>query len=282
MDKLDSRTFDDFLGGNDPFSKLHVRFDLTGINLVSPSGMVQLVSLCYLLSQKGKLPTIFIPNKASIRTYLMRLGFVKALEGIALIDPPFPVGVQAKADAQRGLNQRLLEVTKIDSVADLPALLAKIFTILKQLKYKPNDAYDAVIAISECCQNIFDHNKNAFGFIALQTYKTDSEDFTEIGIVDCADGLKTSLRRNPNHTSISSDLEALRMAIKLGVSEYDDQTRGTGLFHLLEIAEKHRGFVQIRSGIAKIRVQRNQSRDESKVPNLAGVQITLKLPSKIG
>ena len=71
----------------------------------------------------------------------------------------------------------------------------------------------------------------------------------EIGVADYwRDGLAATLARNPKNRRIVSDLDTNQHATKLGTSEYDDPTRGTGLYHLLEIASKHGGSVQIRSG----------------------------------
>ena len=71
------------------------------------------------------------------------------------------------------------------------------------------------------------------------------------------------------------------MAIEPGTSEFEDPTRGTGLYHLLEIAYKHEGVVQIRSGEGKVRYRMDQRKGWGfHVPRMPGVQISLNLPSK--
>lgn len=282
ISKLDSATFDNFLKQQNLFKDVQSIIDLSGIDLISPAGLVQLVVACDYLKQKKKSPVIVIPDTEVIRSYVARSGFIAAIEGIASIEPEFSYTKKQLYGSRRGSNPMLLEVTKIESYSDLPTLLNQIILVLyDRLKYEESDALDVAVAVSECCQNMFDHNKSTFGFIAMQTYGENSQRFIEIGIADCGDGLATTLKRNPKNLLITSDIEAIGAAIKLGVSEYDDPTRGTGLHHLLEIAYKNRGFIQIRSGSAKVRFRMdNRTQREFNVPYLTGVQITLKLPAK--
>ena len=78
-----------------------------------------------------------------------------------------------------------------------------------------------------------------------------------------------------------TDLAAIKLATRLGTSEHDDPTRGTGLYHLLEITYKHRGSVQIKSGAAKARyrMDKRQGWAFTVVPT-RGVHLALTLPSK--
>ena len=115
----------------------------------------------------------------------------------------------------------------------------------------------------------------------MQVYQSSSKRFLEIGVSDFGYGIAATLKRNPQFGSISSDSQAIRLASQLGTSEFDDPTRGTGLFHLLEIAFKHEGSVQIWSGGAKRRFRMDQRKGwEFTVPNLPGVHVAMTLRSK--
>lgn len=94
-------------------------------------------------------------------------------------------------------------------------------------------------------------------------------------------GLAATLRRNPKNGAVGSDLVAIQLATKLGTSEHDDPTRGTGLYHLLEITYKHAGAIQVKSGNAKVyyRMDRRQGYAFT-VPAVPGVHVALSLPSK--
>jgi anti-sigma regulatory factor (Ser/Thr protein kinase) len=154
-------------------------------------------------------------------------------------------------------------------------------TLRFRLKYRKYDAFDVATAVSEIAQNSFDHNSATYGLIAMQVYGRGSKRFLEIGVADYGEGILTTLKRNPKHNLLNSDLEAIREASKLGVSEHDDPTRGTGLYHLLEIAFKHGGSVQIRSGGGKVRYRMDKRMGWTfAVPAVPGVQVALTLPSK--
>lgn len=277
--KLDSVTFDMLLRDQDPLSGDGV-VDLSSVRLVTPAGMVQLAVLCHSLAADGKQGVISIDDE-SVRSYLGRAGFGTIVEDeVAVFEPPLS-GTYAY-ECLRGSNPMLIELTKIASGADLPDLLDQIVGVLRErLRYPKNDAFDVATAVSEICQNTFDHNSDTFGFAAMQVYGRGAEKFLEIGVADHGDGLAETLRRNPAHADVPSDMEAIKRATRLGVSEHTDPTRGTGLFHLLKIAYKHEGSVQIRSGAAKVRFRFDKQKGWGfVVPHLKGVQIALTLRSK--
>ena len=277
--KLDARTFDDLLREQNPFESADPVFDLEQIRLVTPAAMVQLAAACHSLAQLGRAASLRIDDDG-VRSYLVRAGFVDAIEDVATIIPPIASGNLYRL--RQGMSPMLIELTTLRSGASLPNLLEKIVWVLRhRLKYRKHDAFDAVTAISEIAQNTFDHNSAAVGFLAMQVYGKGVGRFLEIGVGDCGDGLATTLRRNPKNPAIQSDREAIQMAIRQGTSEHDDPTRGTGLYHLLDITYKHKGGVQIRSGDAKIyyRMDRRQGYSFT-VPSMRGVQIALTLRTK--
>lgn len=281
MKKLDSVTFDQWLPDQNPLHNLECKFDLSGIELITPSALVQLAAACYALSQKGCQPTIILDDY-SVGTYLCRSGFVSLIKSIATIEPSYLAEISY--EHARGSNPMLIELTKIETGMALPALLDRIVDVLRQeLKYRKYDAFDIATAISEIGQNTFDHNTSTCGFLAMQVYGKGLKSFLEIGVADYGDGLAKTLSRNPKMRKIQSDSDAIALATQQGISEHDDPTRGTGLYHLLEIAYKHEGSVQIRSGESKVRYRMDKKRGwRFSVPFLQGVQIALTLNTKKG
>jgi hypothetical protein len=169
MEKLDATSFDEMLG-NDLFTHQNgspVVFDLTGVKFVAPSALVQLAAACHALARNGRKPKIAIDVDA-VRSYVARAGFVSVIEDVAEMEPfmsPFLYG------SRRGANPLLIEVTRVKSGNELPDLLDQIVWVLRnRLKYKKFDAFDVATAISEICQNTFDHNQYTCGFLAMQVY----------------------------------------------------------------------------------------------------------------
>jgi hypothetical protein len=277
--KLDSVTFDQLLGDQSPFQGDRPVCDLRPVRLITPAALVQLAAGSFSLARHGRSLLIRIDDE-SVRGYLARCGFFGVVSNIATIDPP--VNGSYVYDLLRGSNPMLIEVTRIESGAALPDLLDQIVWVLQhRLKYKKFDAFDVATAVSEACQNTFDHNADTAGFLAMQVYGEGSRRFLEIGISDYGEGLATTLRRNVRNGPVPTDLAAIQLATQLGSSEHDDPTRGTGLYHLLEITYKHQGSVQIKSGAAKIRYRMDKRRGWSfPVPATSGVHLALTLPTK--
>ena len=279
MIKLDSVSFDELMARQEPFQGGSCTFDLSGVQLITPSALVQLAAVCYALHEDDQEPVIILDNP-SVCTYLARAGFMATVSPVAKIEPSsftdYPY------EYLRGSNPMLMELTKMESGAALPDLLDNIVYVLRRkLTYLKYDAFDVVTAISEICQNTFDHNRQTCGFIAMQGYGKGSKRFLEIGVADYGEGLAETLRRNPKNPKIPSDLEAIALATKLGTSEHDDPTRGTGLYHLLEITYKHEGAVQIRSGAGKVRYRMDKKQGWAfSVPYVPGVQVALTLGTK--
>jgi anti-sigma regulatory factor (Ser/Thr protein kinase) len=279
--KLDSVTFDQFLQDHKPLTDGDGRLDLTGVTLITPGALVPLAALCHAMARHGRDPLLVVDD-LSVRRYLLRSGFVDEVSSVAELMPAITPAHARLYSRRHGSNPMLLEVTRVEKGSDLPALLDQIVWVLRyRLKYRKRDAFDVTTAISEICQNTFDHNRGTAGLIAMQVYSTSTGHFLEIGVSDNGDGLAVTLRRNSKIGPIRSDFAAIQKATELGTSEHDDPTRGTGLYHLLQITYRHQGSVQIRSGNSKVRYRMDQQKGWGfTVTSTPGVHVALTLPSK--
>jgi hypothetical protein len=281
--KLGVVEFDQLLRAQDPFGKPGGSLDLRGINLISPAALIQLAVVCHALAETGRHATISIDDEY-VRSYLARSDFLGAVRSVAQFEPALDPALYQPYTALRGSSSLLIEVTQIKSGRALSDLLDRVVLVLRErLKYRKPDALDIGIAISEIAQNTYDHNNRMCGYLAMQVYSRDTNPFLEIAVGDYGCGIANTLARNPNNLPIRSDAQAILKATKLGTSQYADRTRGTGLYHLLRIALKHQGAVQIRSGQAVVRFRMDTGGHWAiSVPPMAGVQIALTLPAKHG
>lgn len=283
-EKLDSITFDRLLASNNPFVANDGMFDLRGVQFISPCALVQLAAACHALARADKKTLIHVEEEG-IRSWLLRAGFARAVQSVADFLPTIPPARSLLFDLMREGNPLLIEVTELQSSMDLPALLNQIVRVLRyRLRYKKYDAFDVAKAVSEMAQNTFDHNHGVCGFLAMQVFGSGPSRFLEIGVADYGSGLRATLQNNPAcASSIHTDRQAIHHATQLGVSEFamSDSTRGTGLYHLLQIAYRHGGTVQIRSGVAKARYRADRQQAWMfDVPPMPGVQLALLLPTK--
>src|SRR5258708_4735831 len=166
--KVDATTFDRLLKRQNPFQSAIRTFDLTGVQFIAPSALVQLAAACHCLSRDGGQTTIVVDD-AAVRSYLLRSGFVQVVQPVVRFQPPMSGLRMLTFDYMKGSNPLLIEVTRVQSGAELPDLLDRVVRVLRyRLKYKKNEAFDIAIAVSEICQNTFDHNTQACGFFAMQ------------------------------------------------------------------------------------------------------------------
>ncbi|MCZ7673839.1 MAG: hypothetical protein M5U34_45320 [Chloroflexi bacterium] len=183
-----------------------------------------------------------------------------------------------QADALRGNNPALLELTVIDSPEVIDEILDRLINVLcDQLHYRIHDAYDLAIVFSELCQNVLDHNSVAAdGLAAMQVYNGRHGRFMQFVVADRGDGIRKTLQRNQKYAGLNTDIDAIIQSIKLGASEYEDPTRGNGLYHLLELSFKHQGAVHIRSGSGKVYLRMDHRKAKGfDVPFLSGCQFSI-------
>ena len=269
---------DPHLGARDPWHGSGGRVEVRAGVRLTPAALVQLAAACYALRQAGHQPVLQV-DEAAVRHDLWRCGFMQAVHPVTMLEPPLVLAPGAHQELQT--SPLLLNVTRLATSADLPALLDRMLEILRQrLHYRPDDACDVATAVSEICQNTFDHNAHADAFLAMQVAGGADPRRLEIAIADDGVGLAATLRRNPHQAPLASDLEAIQVAVRRGTSAYDDPTRGTGLYHLLELIAQQAGVVQIRSGTATVRYQRDPPQAwASAVPWQPGVHVTITLPT---
>ena len=253
--------------------------DLSNFSFISPGGLVPLTALCFDLSNKGRTLKIKVANP-NLRSYFVKSGFLDVVCEIVRFDPQILPTRLVEYDDWKGLNTKLIELTKIENHNNLdPILKRTINTLRGEMKYPKNDAFNLGIALSEMCQNTIDHNMEACGFFSLQLFNSGGGSFMEIGISDCGVGLAQTLRENPNTPAFKDDFEAIKLATMLGLSQYDDPTRGTGFYHLIKIVEKYLGSIRITSGSATFyyRADKNQTHSFNSLP-MPGVTVVLSLP----
>jgi hypothetical protein len=187
-----------------------------GVRL-KPATLVQLASACYALRQAEHDP-VFRADDAAVHKYLWRCAFFAVVHPVARIEPPVPIAIAPPGEPERRASPLLLDVTRLETSADLSPLLDQILQVLQQrLPHRTDDACD-VTAVSELCQNIFDHNAQTSGFIATQVMGCRGHRHLEMGVADYGAGLAATLQRNPQHAPLASDLDAIHLVVQRGTS----------------------------------------------------------------
>ena len=279
INKFISTTFTEIVRNQKLLEISEPVLDLSNFSFISPGGLVPLTALCFDLSNKGRTLKIKVSDP-NLRNYFVKSGFLDVARKIVRFDPQLLPTRLVEYDDWKGLNTKLIELTKIENHNDLDPILKKTINTLRgEMKYPINDAFNMGIALSEMCQNTIDHNNEVCGFFSMQLFNSGQRPFMEIGISDCGVGLSQTLSENPKNPALKDDFEAIKLATALGSSQYDDPTRGTGFHHLIKIVEKYLGSIRITSGSATLyyRADKNETLSFNSVP-MPGVTVVLSLP----
>lgn len=260
-----------------------VILDLRELDFIDLFAMAGLAYLCQELEDNVGCRVKLELGEAGACGFLPRAGFFDVLPPTVDLSD-FPMARVEVMRYYRGSNPAFLELTRIDSFNVIDDILDKFIHILqRRLKYPRHETYDIAIVLSELCHNILDHNSPAAeGVAAMQVYNGQAGRFIQVIVGDRGHGIRETLRRNQAYTNLTSDTDAILRSVDLGVSEHDDQIRGNGLYHLLELTFKHQGAVHIRSGTGKVyfRMDRREYHVFS-VPRLQGTQFSITFPAKM-
>jgi signal transduction histidine kinase len=227
-----------------------VRLVLEDAEFIDPYGLVSLWVIVRYLKLHFRRVRLVLPSENDVQSYLNRMRFPLALDGIATIENKL---ISSK-DAGRP-SDVLLEMTPLEKEGDLidvtREILGRIGNILKNtLSYTKKDISAFSNVVTEVCNNIFDHSRDK-GIVAAQRYtKKDGTKYAIIAVADLGIGIRQSLAERYEEASSWSHSEAIVKALQ---KEYSRRpNRGLGLFMVSKIVGEYRGNLHIRSGDARL------------------------------
>lgn len=275
---LNASTFDDLLREQALFEQDRPAIDMCWLTFITPTALVQLASLCHILSVSGRRPTLRFWNRQMMH-YLLRMQFAEVVQDVADFNPRFRSTDPNRLATWIGGNPVVLEVTRIQQSEDVQGVVGKLVHVLREeLGYAAPQAFNVAIAVSEIAQNIYQHNGGSPGFVAMQAYRNKHGRWLEVGVSDAGVGLAATLHRNSAVQAIRTDQDAMRRAIQTGTSEFDDPSRGRGLPLVISMVANQGGTVRLRSGSALGYCGGGQG-SEREAPHLAGMHVSLMLPA---
>lgn len=130
-------------------------------------------------------------------------------------------------------------------------------------------------ALAEIVDNVWEHSESPLP--GLVAFTVENQRLTLI-VADLGIGILESLRSNPQYSHLSTSMEALELAIKPGVSRFENAKRGYGFRTILHSLAELWGIVRIRSGRGSLTLDRtDEKRRRLKKfhPPLPGLQIAI-------
>jgi hypothetical protein len=288
---LDERTFDAVARGLDGESGERRLFDGSRVRWADPYGMIGLLAVGSVAGQTGERPILRLPEQPDVLSYMSRMNFFEHAE------PVFEIHGVARRARQDGASDVLLEITAVNSHADVHSVVDLVnergMTILtKQLGYPVREAFQFSVVLSEVCQNIIEHAETG-GWVATQRYtwtkRLAGRKVVVIAVMDLGVGFRHSL--SSAHAARHgdggrfSDAAALEAAFLHGQTRFHDPGRGQGLQQIRKQVGRWNGRVSIRSGSARIADVPDWDDTpplEEHLPFVPGSQIGIILPARVG
>ncbi len=247
----DPYIFEGILSMQDGLMGENVTVDMSRVNFIEPYSMVSFLLLGrnYLRKRGGKIKLVNIP--VPIHQYLSRMDFFE--KEIFQIDEPLDEKMFLRRNRE---SRRLIELIEIPNKERKGVqVISSAIKLFRQrasliLKYWMSDAVVDyfVTVISELCQNIFEHSLDT-GFLAIQTYRTGSENIARLVISDSGIGILKSFESRSD-LEYSTPAELIEMTLTKPISSKRDF--GYGLCQVNTIVERLKGSLFIRSGNASL------------------------------
>ena len=265
-----------------------VVLDLREVEFVEPAGICGLAALLEFLIPRCEDVGVVLSGR-DVPAYLERMNFFRL----------FGDRVQTNADVlslrarQRHNPGTLQELVNFQEEGEIPGIINRISEILENQGYRLRERVAVCSVLSEICANAAEHGSSSFGaYAAVQAYhhivsgrhgarpgERQGEEVL-IAIADGGAGVRDSLSRNPNLAEYTAtDNDALRHALKMGVSGTGEVGRGGGLTLVSQIAGRAGGSLSLRSGSGRITAYENRKNSRN-VPEFPGTFVRVSLPRR--
>jgi len=256
--------------------------DLRHTIFIDPYGMVGLLEVGEFLQSKGIRKTIHLPESEEVIKYLERMDFFRYAGRYFRLKPK---GLNLPDKYSRSVfSDVLLEITPVVGSDDIHFIVGKVKErankiLKKHLLYDDRAIDGFIVALSEVCQNIFEHSENR-GFVGIQKYhfQNMNKNVVKIAVMDLGIGFRNSLKAR---FKTKDDIDAIGKALFHGASRYSETGRGHGLAAVRRFINQWNGLLSIRSGKARFSIIPGWGRGKEQEHNLThfpGAQINILLP----
>ena len=265
-----------------------VVLDLRSVEFVEPAGICGLAALLeFLIPRSGEVGLALSGH--DVPAYLERMDFFRIFGDRVRTN----VDVAALEERQRHNPGTLQELVNFHSEEDIPGIISRISEILENKEYRLRERAAICATLSEICANAVEHGASPFGaYAAVQAYHhivsgrhsgpkggRRGEEVL-IAIADGGVGVRETLSRNPKYLEFTeTDNDALRHALKMGVSGTGEIGRGGGLAVVGQIATRAEGSLSLRSGAGRVTFYGDRTNSRN-VPSFPGTFVRVSLPRK--
>jgi hypothetical protein len=265
-----------------------VVLDLRSVEFVEPSGICGLAALLEFLIPRSERVGLALSGR-DVPAYLERMNFFRTFGNRVKTN----VDVAALEERRRGNPGTLQELINFHSEEEIPEIINRISEILENQEYRLRERAAICATLSEICANAVEHGRSPFGaYAAVQAYhhivsgrhgspsRERRGEEVLIAIADGGVGVRETLSRNPEYAEFTrTDNDALRHAVKMGVSGSGEIGRGGGLAVVGQIAARAGGSLSLRSGSGRVTFYGDRTNSRNVAP-FPGTFVRVSLPRK--
>ena len=259
-----------------------VVLDLRSVEFVEPAGLCGLAALLEFLIPRSRLVGVRIPGH-NVAAYLERMDFFRMFGHRVETN----VDVAALEERRRGNPGTLQELINFHSEEEIPGIINRISEILENRGYLLRERAAICSTLSEICANAVEHGHSPFGaYAAVQAYQhivsggRGKGEEVLVSIADGGVGVRETLSRNASYAEFTeTDNDALRHALKMGVTGTGEIGRGGGLAVVGQIAARAGGSLSLRSGSGRVTFYGDRTNSRN-VPPFPGTFVRVSLPRK--
>ena len=257
-----------------------VVLDLRAVEFVEPAGLCGLAALVEFLIPRSEEVGIALAGR-DVPAYLERMDFFRLFGDRVRTN----VDVASLEERRRHNPGTLQELINFHTEQEIPGIIERISEILENQGYRLRERVAICSVLSEICANAAEHGASSFGaYAAVQAYhhivsgpRRRGEEVL-IAIADGGPGVRETLSRNPALADFTTtDNDALRHALEMGVSGTGEIGRGGGLALVAGIAARSSGSLSLRSGTGRVTIYENRKNSRN-VPEFPGTFVRVSLP----
>ena len=257
-----------------------VVLDLRTVEFVEPAGLCGLAALLEYLIPRCEEVNLALTGR-DVPAYLERMNFFRLFGGRVRTN----ADVASLEERRRHNPGTLQELVNFHTEQEIPGIIERISEILENQGYRLKERVAICSVLSEVCANAAEHGASTFGaYAAVQAYhhivsgpRRRGEEVL-VAIADGGVGVRETLSRNPRYAeNTTTDNDALRLALEMGVSGTGELGRGGGLALVAQIAARSGGSLSLRSGTGRVTIYESRKNSRN-VPPFPGTFVRVSLP----
>jgi len=260
-----------------------VVLDLRAVEFVEPAGLCGLAALLEYLIPRSEEVGMALAGR-DVPAYLERMNFFRLFGDRVRTN----ADVASLEERRRHNPGTLQELINFHTEQEIPGIVERISEILENQGYRLRERVAICSVLSEICANAAEHGASSFGaYAAVQAYHhivsgphRRGEEVL-IAIADGGPGVRETLAHNPTLSEYTtSDNDALRHSLEMGVSGTGEIGRGGGLALVAGIAARSGGSLSLRSGTGRVTVYESRKNSRN-VPEFPGTFVRVSLPRSL-